>query len=83
MSDILPSGIEGVPVRGLVTVAIIQTVQKVVLTVMPVAPLAFVLVQAKTFVVVPLGNEQLFEVWNAVKLPTVQCVRLHPVQESI
>ena len=47
---------------------------------MPVTPFAFVLVQAKAFVIVTLCNKQLFEVRNAVKFSTVQCVCLHPVK---
>jgi hypothetical protein len=65
-----------------VIVADIQTVEQLVLTVMPDTPLAFVLVQAETFIIVPLCNKQLFEVSNAVKFPAIQRVRLHPVQDS-
>jgi len=82
ISDRLLYGIKSVLVSGLVTGVDVQTVEQIVFAVIPVAPLAFVLVQAKTFIVVPLCNKQLFEVRDAVKFPAVQRVRLHPVHDS-
>jgi len=48
----------------------------------PLTPLAFVLVQTKSFIVVSFGNKQLFEVRKAVEFAAVQGVRLHPVQDK-
>jgi len=82
MSDRLQNGFKSVLVSGLVIGATVQTVEQIIFTVMPVTPLAFVLVQAKSFIIVPLCNKQLFEVRKAVQFPAVQRVRVHPVNGS-